>query len=115
MSHLKLLLFCSLFTLIVDNAFSQCTTKIDFRVEPDEKGSNSISIKSLDGPRSMKIQLYDLNEGKVVDEKETVFNDSYTLTFKNVRSSFYMFYLWLPNCKKPSVFSGQRHGIRIEN
>lgn len=97
------------------SASAQCTTKIEYRVDAKTKGLSMISIKSLETPSDIKIQLYDLNVGKVIDEKEMNLNGNFALTFTDVKPSFYLFYIWLPGCAKPTVVSGEKHGILIEN
>jgi len=118
MRYLKVLTFCALLvfqSLISIDSFSQCTAKLDYQVKSDGKGTSSINIKSLEGSSLMKIQLYDMNLGKVVDEKEIRISTSFNIAFKDVKTSRYMFYIWLPGCKRPSAFSGNEQGILIEN
>lgn len=72
-------------------------------------------IKSQEGSRDIKIQLYDLNTGKVVEEKKVNVNGQFKAVFSDVKSSLYMFYIWLPGCSKPVTFSGDKYGILVEN
>ena len=118
MRYYKVLAFCVLLffqCFISIDGFSQCNSKIDFKVESKGKGLEQIAIKSLDGAKDLKIQLYDLNLGKVVDETKMATNNTFQVAFKNMKPSLYMLYVWLPGCTKPQVIDGGKQGILIEN
>ena len=118
MEYRKPLIYCVLlFTalLCAHASFSQCASKLDFKVESKEKGSSTISLRSSSGSVLAKVQLYDLNAGKVVVEKEVNLTSDFTITFTEVKSSTYTFYAWAQNCKKPLAIIGEKHGILIEN
>lgn len=118
MGYLKSLVFCALFaclSLMSFQSFSQCDLKIKFEVKPGNQGLSSINMKSVSGSKSAKIQLYDLNEGRVAMEVEKIISNDFSVVFENVRPSIYAFYVWLPGCKKPIVISGEKVGVTVEN
>lgn len=118
MGYLKSLVFCALFlclSLISFQSFSQCDSKIKFEVKPGSQGLSTITMRCLDGSKLAKIQLYDLNEGKVKLEVEKIINNDLSVIFENVKPSIYAFYVWLPGCKKPIVISGEKVGVTVEN
>jgi hypothetical protein len=94
---------------------AQCSLRIDYNVESKSNGSIDVNVKSLEGTKDVKLQLYDLNAGQVISEKEITLNSAYKTIFTNVNPSLYAIYIWLPDCKRPVVFDGEKHGILIEN
>jgi hypothetical protein len=94
---------------------AQCSLRIDYKVESKSKESSDVNVKSFEGTKDVKLQLYDLNSGQVVSEKEITLTSTYKTIFTNVNPSLYAIYIWLPGCKRPLVFEGEKHGILIEN
>ncbi len=88
---------------------------MEYKVESNSNGSSNLSVQSMDGPKNVKIQLYDLNTGKVTNEKAVSINSALKTIFTNVKSSVYLLYIWLPDCTKPLVVGGDKQGIVIEN
>ena len=117
MRYYRALILCLI--LFFQNQFStvyaQCSLKVDYKIESKLESSSVINMKSLERPMDVKIQLYDLNLGKVVNEKEININNTYKVIFSDVTSSLYIFYIWIPACSKPLTVGGDKHGILIEN
>jgi hypothetical protein len=118
MKYRKPLAFCILLflQLLFVDAYSQCEAKIEYKILPRSKGLSDLTVKSIGNSKDLRIQLYDLNTGKIVDEQRT--NATSNLNkplFVNVKSSVYMFYIWVAGCNKPITFSGEQQGILIEN
>lgn len=101
--------------ILITDAQAQCSLKVDYEVESTAKGAGIFNIKSLEGSKDVKIQLYDLNIGKVVSEKEVTITRSFQSIFTDVQPSLYILYVWIPGCKKPMAVGGEKHGILIEN
>lgn len=101
--------------LFFTNSQAQCSLKMDYKVESNSKGSNDLSVQSFEGSKNVRIQLYDLNSGQVISQKEININSSFKTIFTNVKSSLYLLYIWLPGCNKPVVVGDDKQGIRIEN
>jgi hypothetical protein len=101
--------------LFITNSQAQCSLKVDYKIEPNPTGSSDVRIHSLEGTKNVKIQLYDLNSGQVIDQKESNLTGSFKTIFTNVKTSIYLLYIWLPGCNKPVVVGGDKQGIRIEN
>lgn len=101
--------------LFFTNSKAQCSLRVDYKVESNSSGSKDIRIQSLDGSKNVKIQLYDLNTGQVVGQQEVFISSAFKSIFRNVKSSLYMVYIWLPGCNKPIVVGGDKQGILIEN
>jgi hypothetical protein len=101
--------------LLFTTSYAQCSLKIDYKIESKSNGSADVNIKSLEASKGVKIQLYDLNSGQVVSEKEVNITSAFKPIFTNVKPSLYTLYIWLPGCNKPVVFDGEKHGILIEN
>ena len=118
MAHHKLSILCIILLfqcLFFIDSYAQCSIRIDYKIEPDSKGSSILHVKSLEGANQVKIQLYDLNLGKVVSEKEIQITRTYQAMFTEVKSSLYVLYVWLPGCAKPVTIGGEKYGILIEN
>ena len=110
----------SVFTFfIIPNSWCQCDARIvkalSYRVQTISNGSKEISLKIGNGSETLKIQLYDLNEGKIVAETQLELGDSYKSVFRDVRPSVYAIYLWPNGCSKPLVYTDEKLGILIEN
>ena len=88
---------------------------MEYMADNKGKGLNELSIKSLDGLKDVKIELYDLNAGKVIAEAKITADNQFKVVFKNIIPSLYMLYIWPLGCKKPIVLGGEKHGILIEN
>lgn len=118
MRYYKVLAFCVLLffqcSFSID-AFSQCDSKIEYKTDSKVKGVGELSLKSLDGSKDVRIQLYDLNSGKVVNEVKVKVDSQYKVAFKNIQPSVYMLYVWALGCNKPTVIGGGKQGILIEN
>lgn len=118
MPHHKISILCTILFfqyLFISNSYAQCSLKTDYKIESKSNGSSILKMKSLEGSRQVKIQLYDLNVGKVVNEKNMVVNNIYQTIFTEVKPSLYVFYVWLTGCNKPIVIGGEKNGILIEN
>jgi hypothetical protein len=101
--------------IFIANAQAPCSVKVDYLIESRSNGSKAINLKSAEIPKAVKVQLYDLNIGKVVNEREVTIGTSFKSIFVDVKSSLYIVYIWLPGCTKPVVIGGEKHGILIEN
>jgi len=117
MARYNLISLSVLFSLgiFLTNAQAQCSLKIDYSIESKSQGASIVNVKSLENASAVKIQLYDLNIGKVVSEKEVTITSSFKSIFTDVKPSLYILYVWLPGCTKPLVIDGEKHGILIEN
>ncbi len=113
---LSILLTILLFQILFfTTSQAQCSLRVDYKVESKSTDSSDVNVKSLEGTKDVKLQLYDLNTGQVISEKEINLNSAYKTIFTNVNPSLYAIYIWLPGCKRPVVFEGEKHGILIEN
>jgi hypothetical protein len=116
MGRLNSLLFCALlafFAAVSSPVFSQCDAKISYQIKAKSQGLSEVIMKRDDNSQSVKIQLYDLNSGSVVDEVQKFVGNEYVTVFDNVKPSIYAFYVWSPGCKKPTVIS-EKGGVSIE-
>src|SRR6187549_669770 len=111
MARYNLISLSVLFSLgiFLTNAQAQCSLKIDYSIESKSQGATSIvNVKSLENASAVKIQLYDLNIGKVISEKEVTIMGSFKSIFTDVKPSLYILYVWLPGCNKPLVIGGEK-------
>lgn len=99
--------------LSIGHALGQCEFKVQYSIEKKSESTYSIYLKSETTLASIKIQLYDLFQGKVLEEKEI-----YSLTtvgqevFKNIAPSKYAIIIRMDNCDKPKTLGG-KDGISI--
>jgi hypothetical protein len=101
--------------LFFTNSQAQCSLKTEYKIESNSNGSNDLRVQSLEGSKTVRIQLYDLNNGQVINQKEVMIDSSFKTIFTKVKSSHYLLYIWLPGCTKPVVVGGEKQGIIIEN
>ena len=99
--------------LCVQHAFGQCASDVQYTIEEKSQNAYSIRLKSETTLTSVKIQLYDLFSGKVVDDKEipslTVVSQE---VFRNVPPSKYTIIIRTDDCSKPKSLGGIK-GISI--
>lgn len=110
----KYLALCVIVWIVcIEHASGQC--KFDVRYTIEEKADNSFSIllKSEIPLNSISVQLYDLFQGKVLEEKQipslTAVNQE---VFTNVQPSKYAIIIQSESCDKPSTLGGIQ-GISI--
>lgn len=119
MSSAKFIIISILTIFIIPNSWSQCDSRIakdiSYEVQSISDGSKEINLKIKSGSENLKIQLYDLNEGKIVAEAQFEIDDRYKSAFKDVKPSVYAIYIWPNGCSKPLVYTGEKLGILIEN
>jgi hypothetical protein len=104
----KYLTLCVIVSILcLEHAFGQCQFEVKYSVEKKSESAFSIYLQSETALASVKIQLYDLFQGKVLEEKEI-----YSLTtvaqeiFKNISPSKYAIIITMDNCDKPKTLGG---------
>jgi hypothetical protein len=99
--------------LCAQHGFGQCQYDVQFIVEEKSQNAYSIQLKSETPLTSIKIQLYDLFTGKVLEEKAipslTVVSQE---VFQNVPPSKYAIIIRTDDCDKPKTLGGIK-GISI--
>lgn len=93
--------------LCLQEAFGQCHHDVQYAIEEKSENSYSILLKSETTLTSIKIQLYDLFQGKILEEKEI---HSLTIAsqeiFMNIPPSRYAIIIRTDNCDKPKTLGG---------
>ena len=99
--------------LCIKNGFGQCQFEVQYSVEKKSGSTYSISLESKTTLTSVKVQLYDLFQGKVLDEKEIyILATGGQEVFRNIPPSKYTIIIRMDGCDKPKTLGGI-NGISI--
>lgn len=104
-----LLLFLCFCLAKPTSAYAQCEFDFDHYIEKVNNSSLGTIYISLKGdPSSYTFQLYDLVQGKVIEEKvaNNLSKGMKTLLFENVPSSTYTIYVRKKNCENHITLGG---------
>jgi hypothetical protein len=96
-------------------AFSQdpCKTEIEYSVRELTPSNFSIALQSSQSIKNVHVQLFDLYQGKVVQEK-TIGDVTFSKreVFTGVKASLYIIYIKYDGCSKARSLGGIE-GIKI--
>ena len=91
----------------VEHGLSQCQPQLNYTVEKKSDGSYSVYLKPESTLTSLKIQIYDLLQGKVLEERNiSQLEVADQEIFKNVPPSKYAILITVANCDKPKTLGG---------
>lgn len=91
----------------------QCKTEIEYSVREVTPSNFSIALQSSQSIKNVHVQLFDLYEGKVVQEKNI--GDGMLMkreVFTGVKASLYIIYIRYDGCSKARSLGGIE-GIKI--
>lgn len=116
----KVLIFCTLLLIIVSGAelYAQCERQpanVKHQISTSPSGAIEVTLQLPQDLNITRIGLYDLNTGRVVAEVKMKDFGKEEAVFKAVRPSIYMFFVWISECDKPLVYSGdKKSGVVVE-
>lgn len=93
--------------LCIEHAVAQCPPEVHYSLQKTSENTYSIFLKAETTTVAIKIQLYDLLKGKLLEEKEI--NSLGTINqqvFRNIPPSRYAIILRTQNCDKPKTLGG---------
>jgi hypothetical protein len=115
---MKLLKTLSLIAVAViffsTESIGQCNPSFDYSIESKTGSEYSLLLKKGDySTARYTIQLYDLYQGKVIQEKSAPFSgDEKKVVFDKIKPSLYILYIKAEACKEVIVV-GKKEGIKI--
>jgi hypothetical protein len=92
-------------------SFGQCDIKIDYSFKKSAS-AYKIYLNSNGSVNGVRVQLYDLNQGKIIAEKVINLQAKDIEVFTNVKSSVYTINLKIEGCDKKQSLGGL-NGINI--
>src|SRR5687768_6410335 len=95
------------------NSAAQCDSKIEYSHKKRPDSGHALYLHSALPLNAVKVQLYDLYQGKVVEERViSALSSAETEAFKNIKPSVYTIYISINGCNKPITLGGI-NGIKI--
>ena len=104
----KYLTLCAVVSILcLEHTFAQCHYDVQYAIEKQSDNAYSVLLKSETTLTSIKVQLYDLFQGKVLEEREI---PSLTIVsqevFQNIPPSRYAIIIRTDDCDKPKTLGG---------
>ena len=108
MKVLKLLTF---FISVTSFCYGQCDVKIEYSHEKKSALNFSVYLQSEINLKNVKVQLYDLYEGKIIKEGTINLTELRNEVFKDVKPSLYYIYVTFEGCHRKGL--GGMSGFKL--
>ncbi|WNB17279.1 hypothetical protein [Marivirga arenosa] len=108
LTHICLLIVAFFFLFSFSTNAQDCDINFNFEYNEVENDFFQLSLKNLsNSANEFTLKLYDLNEGKITEEKKVFFNKNQSkVVFSNLKLGRYTVYIYKKNCDKPITLGG---------